>query len=79
MFGRILNPRVLKDLAQLFSDLALIKDRFARFARTSERLLLGDRTRYVLVAAPTGSAQADVGFLAKRLGRRPPILLRCVL
>ena len=69
LFGRILNPRVLKDLAQLFADLALIKDRFARFARMSERMLLGERTRYLLVAAPTGSAQADVSFIAKRLGR----------
>ena len=69
MFGRILNPRVLKDLAQLFADLALIKDRFARFARMSERMLLGERTRYLLVSAPTGSAQADVAFLARRLAR----------
>jgi anion-transporting ArsA/GET3 family ATPase len=69
MFGRILNPRLIRDLAQLFSDLALIKDRFARFARMSERMLLGERTRYVLVAAPSGSAHADVRFLAKRLAR----------
>ncbi|MDQ3031649.1 MAG: AAA family ATPase [Myxococcota bacterium] len=69
LFGRILNPRVLKDLAQLFADLALIKDRFARFARMSERMLLGERTRYLLVSAPTGSAQADVAFLARKLTR----------
>lgn len=69
MFGRILNPRFLRDLTQLFADLALVKDRFAKFARMSERMLLGERTRYVLVAAPTGSARADVGFLAKRLAR----------
>lgn len=69
LFGRILNPRVMRDLAQLFADLALIKDRFARFARMSERMLLGERTRYLLVAAPTGSAQADVRFLARRLTR----------
>lgn len=69
LFGRILNPRVLKDLAQLFADLALIKDRFARFARMSERMLLGERTRYLLVSAPTGSAQADVSFLARKLAR----------
>ena len=78
MFARILNPRVLKDLAQLFADLALVKDRFARFARMSERMLLGERTRYVLVAAPTGSAQADVSFLARKLSKlnhRPAALV----
>jgi anion-transporting ArsA/GET3 family ATPase len=69
MFSRILNARFLKDLAQLFSDLALVKERFARFARIAEGLLLGSKTSYVLVAAPTGSAQADAVFLSKKLGR----------
>jgi hypothetical protein len=69
LFARILNPRLLRDLAQLFADLALVKERFAQLARTSETLLLGTRSRYVLVAAPSGSAQADAVFLHKRLGR----------
>jgi anion-transporting ArsA/GET3 family ATPase len=69
LFARILSPRLLRDLAQLFADLALVKDRFAELARTSETLLVGPRARYVLVAAPTGSAQADVVFLHKRLAR----------
>ncbi len=69
LFSRILNARFLKDLAQLFADLTLVKDRFARFARIAETLMLGGEARYVLVAAPTGSAQADAVFLSKRLGR----------
>ena len=69
LFSRLLNARFLNDLAQLFADLTLVKDRFARFARTAESLLIGERARYVLVAAPTGSAQADAVFLSKRLGR----------
>ena len=69
LFARILNPRLLRDLAQLFADLALVKERFAQLARTSETLLLGTRSRYVLVAAPSGSAQADAVFLHKRLGK----------
>jgi len=69
LFSRILNARFLRDLAQLFADLTLVKDRFARFARVAETLLLGDGVRYVIVAAPTGSAQADAVFLSKRLGR----------
>lgn len=69
LFSRIFDPRVLRDLAQLFADLALVKDRFAHFARMSERLLLGERARYLLVSAPTGSAQADVSFLGRRLSR----------
>ncbi len=69
LFSRILNARFLKDLAQLFADLTLVKDRFARFARIAESLLLGEGARYVLVSAPTGSAQADAVFLSKRLAR----------
>jgi anion-transporting ArsA/GET3 family ATPase len=69
LFSRILNARFLRDLAQLFADLTLVKDRFARFARIAEGLLLGESARYVLVAAPTGSAQADAVFLSKRLAK----------
>lgn len=69
LFARILNPRLLRDLAQLFADLALVKDRFAELARTSEALLLGPRSRYVLVASPSGAAEADAIFLHKRLAR----------
>lgn len=69
LFSRIMNPRVLRDLTQLFADLTLVRERFAKFARISESLLLGPGARYVLVGAPTSSAQADVEFLAKRLDR----------
>lgn len=69
LFSRILNARFLKDLTQLFADLSLVKDRFARFARIAEALMLGERTVYVLVAAPSGSAHADAVFLDKRLRR----------
>ncbi len=69
LFSRILNARFLRDLAQLFADLTIVKERFARFARVAESLMLGETTRYILVAAPTGSAQADAVFLSKRLAR----------
>jgi anion-transporting ArsA/GET3 family ATPase len=69
LFARILNARFLRDLTQLFADLALVKDRFARFARLAESLMLGSHTNYVLVAAPSGSAQADLVYLFRRLGR----------
>lgn len=78
LFGRLVNPRTLRDFAGLFAELALVKDRFARLARTSEHLLLGADTRYLLVAAPSGSAAADARFLArrlKRLGQRPTALV----
>ncbi len=78
LFGKLVNPRTLRDLAGLFAELALVKDRFARLARMSEHLLLGPQTRYLLVAAPSGLAAADARFLArrlKRLGQRPTALV----
>lgn len=78
LFGKLMNPRTLRDLAGLFAELALVKDRFARLARLSEHLLLGPDTRYLLVAAPSGSAAADASFLSrrlKRLGQRPTALV----
>jgi anion-transporting ArsA/GET3 family ATPase len=78
MFGKLMNPRTLRDLAGLFAELALVKDRFARLSRLSEHLLLGADTRYLLVAAPSGSAAADATFLSRRLarlGQRPTALV----
>ncbi|MCB9594908.1 MAG: AAA family ATPase [Sandaracinaceae bacterium] len=78
LFGKLLNPRTLRDLAGLFAELAIVKDRFARLARVSEQLLVGPTTRYLLVAAPTGSAAADAQFLSrrlKRLGQHPTALV----
>ena len=78
LFGRLVNPRTLRDLAGMFAELAIVKDRFARLARVSEHLLLGADTRYLLVAAPSGSAAADARFLSrklKRLGQRPTALV----
>lgn len=78
LFGRLLDPKTLRDLAGLFAELAIVKDRFARLARVSEQLLVGPGTRYILVAAPSGSASADVRFLSrrlKRLGQRPTAML----
>jgi anion-transporting ArsA/GET3 family ATPase len=76
--GRILDPRLLGDLAALFGLLALVRERFAELSRKSEALLLGDDSRYLLVAAPTGSADADLDYIVKKLkklGQRPHAFL----
>jgi anion-transporting ArsA/GET3 family ATPase len=77
-FDRLLGPRLRGDLAQIFLDLSLVRERFAAVTRRAEALLLGEQTRFVLVAAPTGAALADVLYLDKRLhklGRRPAALV----
>ncbi len=76
--GRILDPRLLRELAALFGLLSLVRGRFADLARKSEALLLGDSARYVLVAAPTGSADADLDYIVKKLdklGQKPHAFL----
>jgi len=75
---RILDPRTIRDLAGLFGELSLVRGRFADLARASERLLLGPDARYVLVAAPSGSAEADARYIAGKLDRlkqKPSALL----
>ncbi|MEM9190670.1 MAG: ArsA-related P-loop ATPase [Myxococcota bacterium] len=67
--ARILDPRTIQELTDLFAELALVRHRFASLARTSESLMLGPRTHFLLVAAPTGAAAADVDFIARRLGK----------
>ncbi|MEJ7734507.1 MAG: ArsA-related P-loop ATPase [Polyangiaceae bacterium] len=65
--GRVLGPHVLHDLASIFSDLSVVRHRFSAVTRQAEALLLGPSTRFVLVAAPTGSAAADAEYLAQRI------------
>jgi len=67
--GRVLGARFLVNMTALFADLSRVRERFATLARRSEALLLGDASRYVLVAAPTGAAHADVKFLFNRLSK----------
>jgi len=72
--ARGLGGRLVLDLTGLFSEMMRVRERFAGLANQSARLLLGESSRYVLVAAPTGSALADVRFLARKLeklGRAP--------
>jgi anion-transporting ArsA/GET3 family ATPase len=64
---RILDPRTVLDVTSLFAELALVRHRFAGLARASEELLLGRDARYLIVAAPSGAARADVRFIAKKL------------
>jgi len=65
--GRVLDRRTLKDLTGLFTELSIVRGRFASLARASEQLLLGPQARYVLVAAPTGSARADLIYVSDKL------------
>lgn len=65
--GRVLSARAITDVANLFLELARVRERFARLARQAEELLLGETTKFVLVAAPTGAAAADLTYLARKL------------
>lgn len=65
--GRVLSARAITDVANLFLELARVRERFAHLAREAEELLLGETTKFVLVAAPTGAAAADLEYLARKL------------
>jgi len=77
--GSVLGPHVIRDVAGVFAELARVRVRFAELAREAEDLLLGRDTRFVLVAAPTGSAEADLHYLAKKLTKLERHTSACVL
>ncbi len=74
---RVLGPAVT-EVAGLFGELARVRKRFVWLNERTAELLLGPRTRYFLVAAPTGAAEDDIEYLMKRLGKleiEPAMLL----
>ena len=74
LVARVAGPYLARDTASLFVELSRVRERFVALTERASKLLLGDRSAYVLVAAPTAAARDDVLFLAKRLsklGREP--------
>ncbi len=67
IIGKIVGPTTMRELTQLFAELAPVRERFSGLARRSERLLLGDDARFVLVGAPTAASRADTDYLRTRL------------
>lgn len=61
-----LGPAI-HDVGALSAELVAVMDRFIALNEDSSELLLGGRTRYVLVAAPTRAAEDDALFLHRRL------------
>ncbi len=78
ILARVTGPNLVGDAASLFGDLAKARGRFVALAEQAAGLLLGDRTSYVLVAAPSAAARDDVFYLHARLskmGRVPRALV----
>lgn len=74
LIARVTGPNLFADTASLFGDLAVVRERFVSLTQDAADLLLGPRTAYLLVAAPSGAARDDVLYLARRLaklGREP--------
>jgi anion-transporting ArsA/GET3 family ATPase len=67
LLARVTGPNLVGDTANLFGDLALIRELFVALTERASNLLLGERTAYALVVAPTSAARDDALFLAKRL------------
>ncbi|MBI4704717.1 MAG: AAA family ATPase [Deltaproteobacteria bacterium] len=68
----------LDDVRGIFAAMSLELGRFAGVARQGSELLLGPRTRHVLVAAPTGASEEDARYIATRfakLGIEPAVLV----
>ncbi len=78
LLARVTGPNLVRDMASLFGDLGLVRERFVALTQRAADLLLGPRAAYALVAAPTAAARDDVLYLAGRLeklGRRARALV----
>jgi anion-transporting ArsA/GET3 family ATPase len=78
LLARVTGPNLLGDTASLFGDLARVRERFVALTAHAATLLLGDRTAYVLVVAPTAAARDDAVYLHQRLdklGRKPKAIV----
>lgn len=74
VIGRVTGPTLVRDTANLFGDLAIVRERFVALANRASELLLGEGAAYALVSAPSAAARDDVLYLARRLeklGRAP--------
>jgi anion-transporting ArsA/GET3 family ATPase len=74
LVGRVTGPWLVRETALLFADLARVRERFGALTAQAAELVLGARSAYALVAAPTAAAHDDVRYLVKRLeklGRAP--------
>lgn len=78
LLARVTGPNLLGDTASLFGDLARVRERFVALTQHAATLLLGARTAYVLVVAPTAAARDDALYLHQRLdklGRKPQAIV----
>ncbi|NOY92330.1 MAG: AAA family ATPase [Deltaproteobacteria bacterium] len=77
LLDRVLGPAV-GDLAGFFGELARVRGRFVELNEGMAELLLGSRSSYLVVAAPTGAARDDAAYLIRRLEKligRPAALI----
>ncbi|MDX9720961.1 MAG: ArsA-related P-loop ATPase [Myxococcota bacterium] len=65
--AHVIGASLLKDTAHLFAEFFRIRKRFARITARLGELLLGPKSDYVVVAAPTGAAEADAAYIFTRL------------
>lgn len=78
LVARVTGPTLVRDTAALFADLSRVRERFVELTERASALLLGERSTYLLVGAPSGAARDDVLYLAQRLqklGRAPRAVL----
>lgn len=74
LLASVTGPNLVRDTASLFGDLVRARSQFVALAAQAAELLLGDRTEYLVVAAPTAAARDDAMYLHRRLTKlgRPP-------
>jgi anion-transporting ArsA/GET3 family ATPase len=66
----IVGVHAIRDIASLFTEFVLVRDRWLELVKRVEHRIRAETTRYFVVAGPSGSALADAEYLLSELEGR---------
>ncbi len=70
LVGNVVGVHAIRDIAALFAEFVLVRERWLDLAERVARRLQSPSTRYVVVTGPGGASLDDAGFLLSELAQR---------
>jgi anion-transporting ArsA/GET3 family ATPase len=70
MVSNLVGVHAIRDVAALFSEFVLVRERWLSLVERVEWRIAAPTTRYMIVSGPSGSSLDDAEYLGNELGRR---------
>ena len=70
LIGNLVGASALRDIAALFGEFMLVRDRWLHLVRRVEKRMASRSTRFVVVTGPSGAALDDAAYLVRELSER---------